>query len=84
MAPSKRWVGIVGVLAVVAPRLVLSLHAKVNLLGFRNAEDVEPSSWLVRVTQVAGLGAVLFAVLGPKDAVKTRPTEETDGGIDFV
>lgn len=84
MAPSKRWMGIVGFLAVVSPRLVLSLHAKVNLLGFRNTEDVEPSSWLVRITQVIGVGAVLLAILGPEAAFKTGPADDTDDEIDFV
>lgn len=84
MAPSKRWLGIVGVLATVAPRLVLSLHAKVNLLGFRNTEAIEPSPWLVRITRVFGILAILFAVVGPDTALDAVSEDDTGDEIDFV
>lgn len=84
MRVSKRWLGICGVVAVVAPRLVLSLHRKVTLRGFTRSEGDEPSSWLVRGTRCVGLAALLFVLFGSEPRKDTDGEDSTDGQIDFV
>lgn len=82
MRPTKLWVGLFGLAALVAPHTVLRLHAKVNLFGFRNTEEVEPSGWLVALTRLGGLVSIAIAVFAPEPAF----SEEDEGadGIDFV
>lgn len=72
--------GMVGLLACIAPRVVLALHSKINLLGFQNTEHIEPSDWLVTLTRVAGLLAVTVAILSSES--DGQPSE--DDGIDYV
>lgn len=83
MAPSRRGLGIGGVLPIVAARQGLSLHATVNLIGVRNTEEIEPSPRPVRVTQVAGLAVVLFALWGPEEPRDAIAEDDDTNGIDF-
>jgi hypothetical protein len=81
MRPSRIWVGSVGFLALVAPRAVLAIHSKVNLLGFRNTAAVEPTDWLVSLTRIGGLCALGVAVVWSEP--DTAESEDEDS-IDFV
>lgn len=81
MRPSRLWVGTIGLLALVAPRFVLSLHSKVNLFGFRNTEELEPTEWLVSLTRIGGVIAIGMALLGSEPDVEDAEDAEK---IDFV
>jgi hypothetical protein len=82
MRPTKLWVGLFGLAALLAPRTVLRLHAKVNLLGFRNTKEVEPSGWLVGLTRLGGLLSIAIAVFAPAEAF--RGAADENESIDFV
>jgi hypothetical protein len=53
---------LVGVVGLVFPRFVLRVHARANLVGFRNVEKVEPKRWLVWVVRLAALAALVVGV----------------------
>ncbi|MFB6104440.1 MAG: hypothetical protein ABEJ57_05055 [Halobacteriaceae archaeon] len=52
-----------GILSIVSPRRVLALQARVNTIGYDGSGDLEPRRWLVTLTRVAGVIAVVLAMV---------------------
>lgn len=48
---------LVGLPLFAAPRAVIELNKRVELIGFRNADSVEPEGWYVALHRLGGLGS---------------------------
>ena len=53
-----------GLLHVLAPRVTLRLAARAWLLGYENADDLEPRDWLATTNRVAGVGMIAVGITG--------------------
>jgi hypothetical protein len=53
-----------GLLAVVAPRVSISMNSRFMLPGFENPGDLEPRDWYVRSTRVFGIGMAVAGAVG--------------------
>lgn len=86
MRPLRLWIGAVGLLATLAPRWMLRIHARVNLLGYRNVDAVEPTRPLVVLTRLGGLVALAVAwlVLGEEPLAEAVDEDEDGTRIEFV
>ncbi|MFB6111363.1 MAG: hypothetical protein ABEJ35_02380 [Halobacteriaceae archaeon] len=78
----RLWLGSVGLVSFLRPRWFLGLHARIQLLGFRNTDDVEPSRALVVCTRLGGLLALVVGLRG-LPGLGSRDSAGTDE-IDFV
>lgn len=61
-----------GLLGLLVPELVIRRETRWELVGMRNAEDVEPTTWYVELNRLLGLLMVLggfLAVGGPSYVV---------------
>lgn len=58
------WLAINGVAHALAPRLMLKLMSRLWLLGFENAEELEPRDWYATSTRAAGVGMVATGIAG--------------------
>lgn len=55
----------VGLLGLVSPKRLLDLNARLNLVGYENADQVEPKRWLIRITRLLSVVALAIGVLDP-------------------
>lgn len=68
---------LLGIGAVVAPRRCLALHARLNTIGYDGTDALEPRGWLVTLTRIAGLAAIVIVVVGTDSTV--NPASSDDG-----
>lgn len=60
---------VVGIVAVLTPRRLLGLQARINTIGYEGTSALNPQSWLVTVTRIAGVLAIIIAVFSTDSTV---------------
>jgi len=58
------WLILNGILYAIAPRVMLKLSSKMFMMGFKNADELEPREWYQDATRATGVGMIATGLAG--------------------